>query len=87
MSIVHLVLGRPRILMQLPRMEQNTESNIVQPGNSDLRQRMHTLERAGCYLAVLLSALNSPVNGQHSANANNAILSTFVYRSAMSIFC
>jgi hypothetical protein len=87
MSAVHLVLGRPRISMQLPRMEQNTESNIVQPGNSDLRQRMHALERAGCYLAVLLSALNSLVTGQHSANANNAILPTFAYRSAMSIFC
>jgi len=64
MSAVHLVLGRPRISMQLPRMEQNTESNIVQPGNSDLCQRMHALEQAGCYLAVLLSALNSLVNIQ-----------------------
>jgi hypothetical protein len=64
MSAVHLVLRRPRISMQLPRMGQNTESSIAQPGNSDLRQRMHALGRTGCYLAVLLSALNSLVNIQ-----------------------
>ena len=71
MSAVHLVLGRPRISMQLPRMEQNTESNIIKPGNSDLRQRMHALEQAGRHLVVLLSVLNSLVKVQQMQTMQN----------------
>ena len=71
MSAVHLVLGRPRLSMQLPRMEQNTESNIIKPGNSDLRQRMHALEQAGRHLVVLLSVLNSLVKVQQMQTMQN----------------